>query len=35
MLLKRATLMEQWAEFCSEETPKMPAILSISHSIAA
>lgn len=31
LLLKRAVLMEQWAIFCSEETPQIPAV-SILHS---
>jgi hypothetical protein len=24
--MKRAALMEEWAQFCSQETPRLPAL---------
>jgi integrase len=35
MLLKRAVLMEQWAEFCSERTPRVPTAFDLSKRMAA
>jgi len=26
LLMKRAALMEQWAQFCSEQPPRLPAL---------
>lgn len=31
LLLKRAVLMEQWATFCAEEAPRIPAVGEVSQ----
>ena len=31
MLMKRAALMERWAEFCGETAPRVPTVFDISE----
>ena len=35
MLMKRAALMEQWAQFCSETVPRVPTVFDLSQRTAA